>query len=133
MISRLRALWNNVFRRKQLDRDLDEELQAYVELVSAEKMQAGVDPEEAHRDARRETGGIDQVVQSVRDVRAGVWLDRLVQDVRYGIRTLAKNPDFHLGRDWQRWRLGSAQTPRCSACWIRWFCGSCQSVIPSSS
>jgi hypothetical protein len=77
VISRLRALWNNVFRRKQFDRDLDEELQAYVELVSAEKVQTGVDPEEAHRYARRQTGGIDQVVQSVRDVRAGVWFDRL--------------------------------------------------------
>src|SRR6202035_4992209 len=96
VISRLRALWNNVFRRKQLDRDLDEELQAYVELVSAEKVQTGVDPEEAHRYARHQTGGIDQVVQSVRDVRAGVWLDRLVQDLLYGGWTLAENPAFTL-------------------------------------
>ena len=96
MISRLRALWNNMFRRKQLDRDLDEELQAYVELVSAEKVQSGVDPEKAHRDARREMGGAHQVIQNVRDVRAGVWLDRLVQDVQYGVRTLAKNPGFTL-------------------------------------
>jgi hypothetical protein len=59
VISRLRALWNNVFRRRQLDRDLDKELEAYVELLSAEKVRAGVNPEEAHRDARRQAGGID--------------------------------------------------------------------------
>jgi len=41
VISRLRALWNNVFRRTLLDRDLDEELHAYLELVSAEKMREG--------------------------------------------------------------------------------------------
>jgi predicted permease len=96
VISRLRALWDNLFRRKQLDRDLDEELQAYVELVSAEKMRKDVSPEEAYREARRDAGGVEQVKERVRDVRAGVWLDSLVRDFRYGVRTLAKNPAFTL-------------------------------------
>ncbi|AXC10117.1 ABC transporter, permease protein [Acidisarcina polymorpha] len=96
MISRVRALWKNAFRRKQLDRDLDEELEAYMKLVEAEKLQEGMAPEEAYAYARRQTGGTDHVVQNVRDVRTGAWIERFVQDVRYGIRSLANNPTFSL-------------------------------------
>ena len=91
---RLRALWTNACRRKQLDRDLNEELDVYMELVEAEKLREGMDPEQAHAYARRQTGGVTQIVQKVRDVRTGAWIDRVVQDVQYGIRTLANNPTF---------------------------------------
>jgi predicted permease len=96
MISRLRALWNYVFRKSQLDEDLDEELSVYAELVAAEKVRSGASPDEAWSDTRREMGGVEQVRQSVRDIRVGVWLEKLAQDMRYGLRTLKKNPAFSL-------------------------------------
>jgi predicted permease len=90
VISRIRALWNNLFRRKQLDRDFDDEFQAYVELLANESVQGGAGTERlAHV---REN--IRNVRENVRDVRVGVSLDRLAQDIRYGVRTVGKNPAF---------------------------------------
>ncbi|MGA9671299.1 MAG: ABC transporter permease [Terracidiphilus sp.] len=96
MFHRLHSLWQYIFRKNCLDRELDEELQAYVEMVSDEKMRQGMSREEAYRDARREIGGIDGVKQSVRDVRIGVSMEKLLQDIRYGFRVFIKNPSFSL-------------------------------------
>jgi predicted permease len=96
MIRRLRTLWNSFFRRNQLDNDLDEELTAYAELVSAEKVRSGMSPDEARRNTRLEMGGVEQIRQRVRDIRVGVSLESLGQDIRYGVRTLGKNPAFSL-------------------------------------
>ena len=94
MIHRLRAMWNNLIHRDRLDRDLDEELHAWVDLVSADKVRSGLSPEQADRESRREMGGIDRVRQGVRDIRRGASLERLAQDLRYGLRALGKNPVF---------------------------------------
>lgn len=94
MIRRLYALWKNLFRSNQIESDLDEEIRAYEALLSAEKMRAGMAPEEAQREARREMGRADQIKQAVRDIRAGALVDRVIQDLRYAVRTLAKTPAF---------------------------------------
>ena len=94
MVRYFTALWRNLFCQERVDRDLDEEIRAYLELVAAEKVRCGVPREEAWRAARRELGGLQQVKESVRDIRIGAFRDTLIQDLRYAIRTLSRNPAF---------------------------------------
>ncbi len=86
----LRAL----FRQKQIESELDEELQAYLDSVAEHKIQAGMGREEAVRQARVETGSLEARKQEVRDVGWETVLEGFVQDVRYGIRMLLKSPAF---------------------------------------
>ena len=94
MIGHLRAFWRNIFKREHANEDLDEEVRGYLEMTTAEKVRCGMAPEEALRQARRELGGVEQVKQSIRDMRAGASLDIVMQDVRYAFRTLSKNLAF---------------------------------------
>jgi predicted permease len=88
------AFFQNIFRKKRTEQELDDELRDYVELTTAENIQRGMSPEAAFQKARRDLGGMEQVKERVRDVRVGVSLEILMQDVRYAIRGLRKNPSF---------------------------------------
>ena len=94
MIRYLRFVWQNIFKQQRVDEELDSELQAYVELQAAEKVRSGMAPEEAGRRAQGEVGGLEQVKQGVRDARAGAAMETVIQDLRYAIRTLARNTGF---------------------------------------
>jgi hypothetical protein len=90
----LRALFQTLFRKKQLERELDDELAAYLEQTTAENVRRGMSPEAALQKARGDLGGMERVKENVRAVRIGVSLDILMKDVRYGIRSLGRNPSF---------------------------------------
>jgi predicted permease len=90
IISTLRSL----FRKEELDRELDEELASYLELLTAEKVRAGMSLAEAKRAARLELGGVEQVKEKVRERRVGAMTDTVFQDIRYAVRTLRKNAGF---------------------------------------
>ncbi|HEX4440655.1 MAG TPA: ABC transporter permease [Thermoanaerobaculia bacterium] len=79
---------------KERDRELDDELAAWVRLRADELIAEGHDPEAARRRAAIELGGAEQVKESVRDVRRGSLVEQTLRDVRYALRGMARAPGF---------------------------------------
>ena len=88
------ALWRTMFRRSQQEEKLRGELDAYLEITVKEKVEQGLSPSEAWREARIEFGGVEQVKEKVREVRMGIMIETLWQDTHYGLRMLRRNPGF---------------------------------------
>jgi len=92
LLPRLTSLRRNLFRKARKERELAEEIDAYLELLVEQKINEGLDPDEARRAALIELGGREQVKEKVREVSAGHHLETLWRDVRYGARMLLKSP-----------------------------------------
>jgi putative ABC transport system permease protein len=90
IIARIRA----VFQRADSDRDLEFELEAHVQLLTEDHILRGAQRHEAERLARIELGGVYQLQEAHREIRALPFLDTLRQDLRYTFRTLKQNPGF---------------------------------------
>ncbi|HZI30282.1 MAG TPA: ABC transporter permease [Gemmatimonadaceae bacterium] len=88
------SVFRNLFARNAVERDLDQEVQSYVDLLTEEKIKAGLSPDEARRAARLEAGSVEQIKEEVRDVRKGSLLDSSLQDLKYGVRLLRRSPGF---------------------------------------
>ena len=93
-MNRLFSGLKNIFHRDRVERDLDAEVRGYAELLQGEKMRQGMNLGDARRAARIEMAGPEQLKEEIRAARAGVWLESLWQDVRFGARTLSRNPGF---------------------------------------
>ena len=90
----IRHFLRNLFRRDRVERELSNEIDGVIDLLIEEKVAQGMSSDEARRAARLEIGRVEHVKDNVRDVRAGVWLDALRQDARFGVRTLLRRPGF---------------------------------------
>jgi len=81
-------------KRTERDADLREELESHIEFAAAEYVRRGATPAEARRRALAESGGIQQAVEAVRERRRTAWMEHVVRDAGYALRSLARRTSF---------------------------------------
>src|SRR5215510_4230018 len=96
MPSKLRTMLRATLRKSEMERELDEELRYHIEQQTEQNIRLGMGPEEARFAARKVFGGVEQAKELSRDARGVRLLEDLWQDLRYGARTLVKNPAFSI-------------------------------------
>jgi predicted permease len=92
IVQRVAAL----FRRRRLERDLDQELRSHLEMSIALNLRNGMSPADARREALRSFGGVEQTKELYREQRELPMIETTFQDLRFGLRMLRRSPGFSI-------------------------------------
>ena len=90
----LRFLLRRFFQRRDLERELNDELASHIALETARHVQDGESPEAARQIALREFGNMGLVAEVTRDQWGLGWLERALGDIRYSVRSFLRAPLF---------------------------------------
>jgi putative ABC transport system permease protein len=93
-LRRTLARLGNLRRSNQADQDLDREIASHLALLEEDYQRRGLSPAQAHTAARLALGGVEQARQAHRDQRSLLWLEYILQDLRFALRSLRRAPGY---------------------------------------
>ncbi|HEU0176305.1 MAG TPA: ABC transporter permease [Blastocatellia bacterium] len=83
-----------LFSKERRERELEDEIESHIQMHIEDNLRSGMTPEQARREAIRKLGGVELAKQAYRDGGTIPFLENLMQDLRFAIRQLRKNPGF---------------------------------------
>jgi predicted permease len=96
LAGKFRFCLGRIFRKERFYADMTEEMQLHLDLRVEKNIAAGMKPKEARETALKGFGGVDQIKELVREQRGTIWFEQIIQDVRFGFRSLVRSPGFSL-------------------------------------